>query len=544
MVVTCIPILFISPIITLWVHHDIVVYPCVLAGFLVSLVLGARKVISKWSSWYLNIPSLTDTEVVNWYTTTANTDDPASGVGEGVADVGTTPLPRKALLSAILKEHHRRPWTKATTDKVVLKMAEGYSATMFLMDWYCKYTRTKMPYPFSPTWNLQCKAAIDTIKDMQKGLKLHNAFVHWRHAGNEVWCGVLYFVIALMDKWVALLSGDPLVGLSDAGSSVFRLAVGFSLSYYLIAAVCLDSVALPLWVMANKRTDTAITSLSFLRQAAINDARARRRLYWTNFFKFFFMHAWGLSVAAALMWTFEESRSATIMFMAYVGAYTGLLFYQYNRIYTGSLALTDLLIAAFLGLLIGPLLHRYLPLFQFSSVIALAIATWTTAILSLGTARIGWPKSEKEVHDKATAETPVSHSCSALGPYPNFSQRTMSEIFDSVLALPNEHFRVNPSDHPGVEVMEILLSHGISKRPELIRAAFPSAEQLIQRTAELWMRGDIVIDLVPQRELHPQARTMRTITRRTGDQSHVFVFVGLDLVHNEWTVDIRRNCKM
>ena len=46
-IMLCIPILFISPIVSLWTQHNIAVYFCVLTSFLVSLLLGARKTMSQ-----------------------------------------------------------------------------------------------------------------------------------------------------------------------------------------------------------------------------------------------------------------------------------------------------------------------------------------------------------------------------------------------------------------------------------------------------------------------------------------------------------------
>ncbi|TKA72816.1 hypothetical protein B0A49_05480 [Cryomyces minteri] len=544
-VVACLPLLLISPILTLWVHHDIVIYPCVLAGFLVSLLLGSRRVLSQWSSWYLKVYCVSDTEVVNWYTKTTEANGSHVELPEGVTDLAATPLPRKAIMAEILIERHRRPWTKSTADDIVVRLANGYPATMFMMDWYCKYSRTEMPYPFSPTWNLQCKAAIDTLKDMQKGLKLHNAFIHWRRGGDEVWCGFLYFVIALMDKWISLVSGGVLVGLSSADSNMFRLAVGFGLAYYLIAAVCLDSVAQPLWPMANKRTDQPITSLEFLREAAINDARARRKLYWSNFLKFFLMHIWGFCVTAAAMWAFEGSRNATIMFIAYVGAYTGLLWYQYNRIYTGPLAMKDLVIAAVLGFLTGTLLHHFMPLFDFSSVVGLAVATWLAAILSMRTANIGWPRFKEDKKSTTGEEPPVFYCWGALGADAEFPQRTLAATFNLCCSLSDEHrYRVDPLTHPGVEVMDILMTQANLQRPELVRAAFPSAEQLVHQAAALWKGGSVVVDLVPARLLFGRERRMRAVGRATGDRLHIMVLVGLHLVGDDWVIDVRRNCRI
>jgi hypothetical protein len=42
------------------------------------------------------------------------------------------------------------------------------------------------PIPFSSTWNVQSKVALKTIKELQKGIRFHNGFLHWRQAGDEV----------------------------------------------------------------------------------------------------------------------------------------------------------------------------------------------------------------------------------------------------------------------------------------------------------------------------------------------------------------------
>jgi len=403
---------------------------------------------------------------------------------------------------------------------------------------------------------------------MQKGLKLHNAFVHWRSGGAEVWCGVLYFIIALMDKWVALFTQGTLVGLS-AANSVYSLPVGLSLCYYLVAAVCLDAVASPLWAKANKKTNQPISSLAYLKQVAINDARARRNLYWSNWAKFFFAHVWGLAIAASLMWTFvsppskvngkyvaeepelarKHARDATIMFMCYVAAYTGLLSYQYNRIYTGSLAMADLMIAAIVGILVGTLTEHFTENrtveneFPFSSVIGLGTATWLAAILSMRTAKIGWPSfTQPKAVKKPTGG---SFYYSALGPDAGFSQRTLRETYDALSALESEYrFKIDPSTHPGVEVLQILKAQSTVQQPEMVQAAFPSTISLVAEATSLWQSGNITIDLVPARHFLQQEQKLRAVSCLSDGQLHIMVLVGLDLTGGEWVADIRRNCKV
>ncbi|GJP88494.1 glycosyl transferase [Aspergillus niger] len=543
-VMCCIPILFISPIVTLWVHRDSVIYLCILGLFLACLLLGARRVMARWNSWYLNIPCVTDTEIVNWYMQSSASDYRGSST-EKVKDVGADA--RRALLSSVQKENKKWFWSKKTTDPFIARMAEGYSSTTFLLGWYCRYSRTKMPLAYSPTWNLQLKAAVDTMAEMQKGLKMHNAFLHWRHTGSDVWCGILYFVVALSDKWSALLTGESIVGLSAANSAKYRLTVGFALGYYLLGAVILDAVSQPLWTLVTKATPQPVTSLASLRQVTLNDAKARRSLYWKNLMKFFFLHIWGAAITMAVMWTFEGSMSSTIMYLCYVGCYTGLLWYQYNRIFTGPHVAGGLAVGSIAGLVVGIILHEVLPAFQWSSVIGLATGTWGTAIYTIFRADIGLPSFKRSDDGSprfGARDKSVLYGVSTLEPHPDLSQTTMSQMFENVLMLSEEfRYKLDPAQHPGVEVMQILRSDRHIHKPEIVQAAFHDAKDLLGRVAELWQAGEITVELVSAAHLIQPEQKIRAISRQTGDHVHIFIVIGPDLVGYDWASDIRRNCQ-
>ncbi|KAH9206430.1 glycosyl transferase [Leptodontidium sp. 2 PMI_412] len=548
----CIPILFISPIVSLWTEHDIAVYFCVLTCFLVSLLLGARKTMSQWSTFYLKIPHVTDVEVVNWYMETIVEAKPLAE-REDMTDVAMGPHPRRALHAAVLKETNRHFWTKATPNPLISKLAEGYSSTMFLMGWYCRFKRTRMPLPYSATWNLTLKAGVENMTNMQKGLKLHGAFLHWRHTGSDIMSGLLYFVVALLDKWAALVTGGAMVGLSAASSAEYRLAVGFGLCYYLIGAVSLDTVSQPLWTAANENTNQPITSLKFLRQATINDAKARRSLYWKSLAKFFFMHIWGAAITSALMWTFEGSRNATIMYLGYLGAYTGLLWYQYNKIYCGNDSAKCLTVACVIGLPAGIVLHLCLPHFAFSGAISLAIGTWIAAIYSMWLSKIGWPSffrptssNASDSNDSEQANsTAASYFVSALEPYPEISQATLSQTFEYINDLPaDQRYTLAPSMHPGLRVIETLLDQSNSSKSEILQRAFPSAKRMVERTAELWTGGQTVVELISARHLAHQDQKIRSLNRKYGDHLHIYIILGLDLDGDEWTINIHRNRKI
>ncbi|CBF80400.1 hypothetical protein AN8369.2 [Aspergillus nidulans FGSC A4] len=538
-IMSCVPILFIGPIVTLWVGHDTVIYLCLLGVFVASLLLGARRIIARWNTWYLNIPRVTDGDVVNWYI--------SSRPNINVEEVSTSSTPRKALFEAVQKERRRRFWSKRTTDEFVRRMADGYDATIFLLVWYCRYSRTKMPLPYSPTWNLQLKAAVDTLGDMQKGLRMHSAFLHWRHTGADVWCGILYFVIALMDKWTALFTGESLVGLSTASSSEYRLSVGFGLAYYLAGAVILDAVSQPLWTAVTQRTPVPVKNLSTLREVLSTNSGDRKRLYWSNLAKFFFLHIWGTAVTLALMWAFEASQNATIMFLAYIGSYSGLLFYQYNRIFTGPEAARCLAAGSVVGFVIGMTMHTVIASFTWSSVICLGSGTWTAAIYSLWLSDIGMPTFRPKnlsVLESNSQKELATYTSSSLEPYLDLSPTTVAETFDNINALPDDlRHKLDPETHPGIEVKEIILSNSGYRTSALVQAAFPDAAQFLREIARLWVSGQTVIEFVSAEHLLQTEQRVRAISRLTGDSLHIFIVIGPGLVGQDWTTNIRRNCR-
>lgn len=540
-VMCCIPILFISPILTLWIGYDIVIYLCVLAGFLTALLLGAAKIAASWSTWYLNITFVSDQEINKWYQETQMTDE--NDMPPGVTDIATTPLPRMAFAAAVEKERLRSQWTKATDDELVLKIAKAYNSTKFLMSWYCKYSRTQMPFPYTTTWNLQGRAAIDTLKSMQKGLKLHNAFIHWRQSGAEVYCGVLYFIVALMDKWVALITGGSIVGLSAADSADFRLPVGFALVYYLISAIFLDAVAQPLWPVANQLDPIQIRSLQALEDVKSQHRSARRKAYWSNLLKFFLMHIWAMSATTALLWIFSNNRDATIMYLGYMGAYTGLLWYQYSRIFTGTSALPCLVIAAVAGLVVGPLLQHFEPTFFMTGVVALAVSTWTTAILCLGCAGIGWPL--RSPTKWMLKQDPARYnSGSALGLHVTHSQTVIASAFHRLEALSEaEKMKLDEETQPGSIVLSILRAAQDRNQGEFLTAALPQAQSLLAQTIRMWQTCELTVDLVSHKGATTQNRKMQFVSKYCGDRLHLYILTGQATRATIYSLDVSRRCR-
>jgi hypothetical protein len=178
-----VPFLFISPIITIWIPgHDIFIYLSVIYTFLFLLVLGVRYTGSRWTTWYLTIEKIGDPALRDWYVKTYERGDERALAG--LTEPAALKLAREAMMRDVKAARSR--FGRKTTDPVVLSMAKSYDATVFLLEWYSSYSGTPLPIPFSSTWNMQTKVALQTLKQLQTGIRLHNAFIHWRQAGDEV----------------------------------------------------------------------------------------------------------------------------------------------------------------------------------------------------------------------------------------------------------------------------------------------------------------------------------------------------------------------
>ncbi|KAI2721186.1 hypothetical protein CBS147354_5868 [Penicillium roqueforti] len=539
-IIMSIPILFVSPIITTWTGHDSAIYLAVIYVFIGVLLLSLRSVTSKWVTWYQSVRRTDDTEIRKWYLTAYGNDD--EKVFANMSDPAALKLAREALFKDVLAQTKRGTFSKTSKDKMVVELARDWESTNFLLDWYCRHADVPRPIPFSSGWNIQTKVALDTLRNSQKGLRLHNAFVHWRQSSKEMGCGVLYFVLALLDKWAQLLSGNRMVGLLPSGlpdpkftaemNNANRMAVGFALAYYLIGAVLIDTKAQELHDALGSKAPISVRSAKDIRLAQKQEIQLRRKVYWRVLFRFLLWHVWSLALATALIWTFQTPVEGMIVFFSYVLAYTGLIWYQYTKIFTGPHALKPLIIGICVGLPIGIALKVCRPESLYSQIIGLGSATWTVAFLSIWNAKMGMPHK---------VDSPVElgrtfHAFTTPWSDPEWSQQELQTFFESYSLLPSDsRFRLNPGVHPGAEIKNAMLSC----REELrIEEAFPCSKNIINTAISSWEKGDIVIELVSAGSLGPG---IRALSCSTGNQLKLAITVGGLL---DERLDISANCQI
>jgi len=262
-----------------------------------------------------------------------------------MSDPALLRLARQAISHAISVEQKLTLFKPKTKDPLVKKLVKSHEATEFLMDWYCRFTGVKKPIMYSSAWNVQTKVALFSLQKSQLGIRFHNGFLHWRQAGDEIGCTMLYFIVALLDKWIMLFEGG-LVGLSSSNQNL-AFPVGFGLAYYLVGAVLLDFNAHKMHELAAKTTEVVIPLDADIAHAAKLKSDNRRALYWKTLARYLMLHVWGLATST-LMWVFASVPAGffspaegdppppppyqnTTLYLSYVVAYTGLLWYQVSE---------------------------------------------------------------------------------------------------------------------------------------------------------------------------------------------------------------------
>lgn len=477
----------------------------------------------------------------------------------------------------MIKEKDRHFWSRSTTDAFVKDLASCWDSTIFLLDWYSRITDTKRPIPFSSTWNLETQVALESMQQSQKGIRLHNSFIHWRNAGDEIGCGILYFLLALMDRWLQLIQGgNSLAGLLVVQSTatvaellqnqeaineynkVLRLSVGFGLAYYLIGAVLLDYKAQHLHQLSEQMAPISIESVAHIKKAKANDQKFRRHLYWTTLWRFVGVHVWALALSTALVWIFNGTSDGLIMYLAYVGAYSGLLLYQYNKIFSGPHALMPLVVSVILAFVLGNVLHKVQSQFRYNNVISLAVGTWTAALLSFRTAKLGLPEvfdirmwlSEKierynrpKMPNNSTDSVHIRglpsqyhihwsteekfHAYHGTGSEAEWSQSELQAFTEKLRSAPKEdRFRVLPYGHPGDQITANLLSCTHDTLSRLALQAFPAVPYLVQRVVLAWQNGLIKVFIVPMQSVTDDSADLRAISHYS--DGHLTLYVASD----------------
>ncbi len=172
---------------------------------------------------------------------------------------------------------------------------------------------------------------------------------------------------------------------------------------------------------------------------------------------------------------------------------------------------------------VGFILRSKFPDFIYSDVIALGIASWIVAILSLWAVKI-----VEKTRDRAIpALQSFYHAITAPGTDQAWSPHELRMQCDFLLSLPKEMFLyVDPESYLGAQIKLILKASVYNKLSSLAKKSFPEADHLLDRASKAFEEGTVMIELVSMCYLRREDETMRAIS--WGDHGVVRVFVGCE----------------
>lgn len=515
------------------INHDAILYIVFLVVFAVCLFIRAAQVLAKWNTWLLNLSIVADQDVLEWYRAKSNETEKRRF--EALSAPAAMQVARTALFNAVSKERKKSRWSKPTTDGLVRRLAQAYTTSVFILDWYSSCTGIPKPLPYSSTWNGQIKVALQSLRASDKGLRLHNGFVHWRYAKAEIAYGFMYFIIALLDRWIELFCGGNLIGIAVLDDGSARVSMGFSLMYYLSAAYILDLHAADLYANVNVSSTSRITSPLHLDDILRKDVRRRNRLYWSKFGSVFAFHLWGLALCVSIVWAYVENEQAVFLFFAYGLAYFGLLWFQYNKVFALDAAIKPLLFGILIGFLIGIPLRKLRPDAWYNDVLALGIATWTAALLTFGSLDLS-PARFQEYSDI----TLPTYSQKSIGPVDRRLNQRLSDLFDELEKLPKPEVLEIKMPGPVAEGVLQKLSRGkASPKSDEVKAAFPRSFDLLNQIIVSWDSGATRVYGVSLERMVGPKHDVCAISRKVG--AGLKIFVGMQLKGKDWMSNFESN---
>lgn len=179
----CLPILMISPILTVFVRGwDLLIYLLVVYTFTASLLISFRRLCHEWTDWHIKVPNFKEKDLLTWYRKHASVDSDA----DATALAGTA---RYALQQEIIRvQRQKRSWAfwnrSKDTDPFVMKMADGMKFADFLLR--KDASAGEPPELFTTTWFVQLELALDNQRQLMRGLKEHSSFINYRYSRYDV----------------------------------------------------------------------------------------------------------------------------------------------------------------------------------------------------------------------------------------------------------------------------------------------------------------------------------------------------------------------
>ncbi|GAB7344908.1 hypothetical protein MBLNU457_3344t2 [Dothideomycetes sp. NU457] len=328
----CIPILFISPVVsTFVVGWDTLIYLLVIYAFVIALLVSFRSLCHEWTTWYDKVPTIKEKDLFLWYTQKLV----QSGSEKVEESASTAALAREALqfeVSKFVEPRWWRFWDRKQRDPFVAKMAVGHKLAMWLLN--KEAYGASLPETYTTTWFVQLELAFANQKHLVRGLKEHSQFILFRYSKYDIGQNVGLFLAALMDRWVDIVMSAKMPHNTRYLTPRARYSVCFGLLYFLMGAVAVDSVLQRHWAAASSMSTTKMASLNNYKQVLGHQNRQRKQEMRQALGEFVTLLLLIFGFCTIFEWFLVDDHINIILYFCYILGYTGVLFFQFNRPFT------------------------------------------------------------------------------------------------------------------------------------------------------------------------------------------------------------------
>jgi hypothetical protein len=329
----CLSITLISPILTSFVNgHDVLIYLLVLLLFLVVLIWQFARLCDAWISWPEKVTLLKESEILAWYERTFGSEDIVIPISEKPTTRKQPAKSQVALASSTLMKCIENKLSKVPTSKLkdddafVNRLAEGHKYVVWLLE--KESNGEPLPAPYSSTWLVQTKLALTNQQQLIRGLKEHSPFLLFRNAKYDIGQNVGLFLVALLDRWVAISMSANGHSINLYDDSRARYGIAFGLLYFLTSAIALDIVLQRYWGKTGRQSTVRLGSILDFDETESSESSVGRRRWLGAIAELVTVLFCLFGLMTLFVWIFVNDSSQVIMYFLYILGYTGVIIFQ------------------------------------------------------------------------------------------------------------------------------------------------------------------------------------------------------------------------
>lgn len=355
-----IPFLFLSPLISSFVNgHDLKIYLPISYAFLVLVLIQYRSLCTEWSGWMSNIPELTERDIADWYSARYSKGDQGSDSDSLISRQSNSEHAAETEFRKTIEMHMRSKFRLGDRrmDPVAARIAKAMPYINWLM--IKEYPNGDIPPAFSAEWFNNLGEAKAKQKQLCRGLKEHNAVLLFRASRYDIGQNVALFLIALMDRWTALvMSGrDPQISLYTDFRSRYGLCL--CIIYFCFSVMSLDATLQNYWPDRFKLSEEKMVDFNHTKHILENWEKRRFKVYCTALVELAKKLLFILGFTTLLLWLMVDNHETIIVYWCYIFGYTCVVLFQFNRCFAIFVRahVTTLYFSALFGLIVGCILH-------------------------------------------------------------------------------------------------------------------------------------------------------------------------------------------